>query len=92
MSPETYRKEGFKYIIHYEDHELAHVHVNKDGKEVRVYLYNEGHTDPTKKTLVVESRSKKKFKTQELAKIKKEVLNNRAVHLNNWYEAKAKKR
>ena len=38
MSPTIIREGGFRVVIHTHDHLPPHVHVQKEGKDARVYL------------------------------------------------------
>ena len=56
--PEILRREGYKFIIYFNDHDPRHVHVEKGGGRAKVMLEEE-----------IEIRSFSGFKSKELRKI-----------------------
>lgn len=72
MSPLILRKDGYRVIIYFNDHEPAHVHVKKDRNEARVQL------NP------VEMMNNHGFKPKEIKKITKIVKDNQSLLLDKW--------
>ncbi|MEL6625619.1 MAG: DUF4160 domain-containing protein [Bacteroidota bacterium] len=73
--PEILRREGYKFIIYFNDHDPRHVHVEKGGGRAKVMLEEE-----------IEIRSFSGFKSKELRKILGIIVEHYDYLIQKWDE------
>ncbi|MEO0581161.1 MAG: DUF4160 domain-containing protein [Bacteroidota bacterium] len=73
--PEVLRKEGYKFIIYFNDHDPRHVHVEKGGGRAKIMLEEE-----------IEIRSFSGFKSKELRKILGIIVEHYDYLIQKWDE------
>jgi flagellin-specific chaperone FliS len=75
--PTVFRQDGFRFIIYLNDHEPAHVHIQKGGGEIKVNIASLGDIQVMK---IVG------MKNQEALKALKLVSQNQQFLLKKWEE------
>ena len=73
--PEILRREGYKFIIYFNDHDPRHVHVEKGGGRAKIMLEEE-----------IEIRSFSGFKSKELRKILGIIVEHYDYLIQKWDE------